>query len=273
MKRPLSLTLLAAAGLVLGTPAAAQVGTIDPNAAPPPRADQAARGQPAPGQVPGQAAPSPESQPVDPGPQGADAAIPPDEAPPAEAPPADAAPLPAGAVAEGSAHDRASADIRGDTVARRDVFSAAEGVFGKGTKGLGDMIEKLLRDQGEPDAYITGREAGGAFVLGVRYGSGTLHHQIEGDRPIYWTGPSIGFDFGADANKVFVLVYNLHDGQKIFHRFPAAEGHAYVVGGFTASYLRRGDVVLIPVRLGVGARLGVNAGYMRFSEKNRWLPF
>ena len=275
MKRPLSLTLLAAAGLVLATPAAAQVGNIDPNAAPPPRASQPAPGPASAGQVPGQPAPtqSPESQAVDPGPQGAEAAGPADEAPPAEAPPADAAPAQAGAVPEGSAHDRAAADIRGDTVARRDVFTAAEGVFGKGTKGLADMIEKLLRDQGEPNAFITGREAGGAFVLGVRYGSGTLHHQIEGDRPIYWTGPSIGFDFGADANKVFVLVYNLHDGDKIFHRFPAAEGHAYVVGGFTASYLRRGDVVLIPVRLGVGARLGVNAGYMRFSQKNRWLPF
>jgi hypothetical protein len=269
MKRSLSLTLLAAAGLVLGAPAAAQVGTIDPNAAPPPQASQ-----PSPGQVPGQSAPSrmPDSQAVDPGPQGADADVPPPEAPPGEAPQPEAAPGQSD-VSAPSAHDRAAADVRGETVARRDVFTAAEGVFGKGTKGLADLIAKVLREQGEPDAYITGREAGGAFVVGVRYGSGTLHHQIEGDRPIYWTGPSIGFDFGADANKVFVLVYNLHDGQKIFHRFPAAEGHAYVVGGFTASYLRKGDVVLIPVRLGVGARLGVNAGYMRFSEKNRWLPF
>ncbi|QAY77168.1 DUF1134 domain-containing protein [Sphingosinicella sp. BN140058] len=173
----------------------------------------------------------------------------------------------------GSASQRASAASRGDTVPRKDVFTAAEGVFGKGAEGLADMIEKLLKDQGEPSAYITGREAGGAFVAGVRYGSGTLHHQVEGDRPIFWTGPSIGFDFGADASKVFVLVYNLHDGERIFRRYPAAEGNAYVVGGFTASYLRRGDVVLIPVRLGVGARLGVNAGYMRFSQKNRWLPF
>ena len=138
---------------------------------------------------------------------------------------------------------------------------------------MADLIEDLLHEQGEPSAYITGREAGGAFVVGVRYGSGTMHHAIEGDRPIYWTGPSVGFDFGADANKVFVLVYNLHDSQKIFRRYPAAEGNAYVVGGFTASYMRRGDIVLIPIRLGVGARLGVNAGYMNFSEKNRWLPF
>ena len=135
------------------------------------------------------------------------------------------------------------------------------------------LAEDLLRKQGEPSAYITGREAGGAFIAGIRYGSGTLHHQIEGDRRVYWTGPSVGFDFGANADKVFVLVYNLHDSQRLFRRYPAAEGNAYVVGGFTASYLRRGDIVLIPVRVGIGARLGVNAGYMRFSQKTRWLPF
>jgi hypothetical protein len=171
------------------------------------------------------------------------------------------------------ASERASDSIRNNNVPRKDVFTAADGVFGRGAEGLADVIEKLLREHGEPSAYITGREAGGAFVVGVRYGSGTLHHQVEGDRPVYWTGPSVGIDFGADANKVFVLVYNLHDSQKIFHRYPAAEGNAYVIGGFTASYLRRGDTVLIPVRLGVGARLGINAGYMRFSQKNRWLPF
>jgi hypothetical protein len=187
-----------------------------------------------------------------------------DEAPAAE--PAEAAPM-------SDASSRASAAAGNGTVARKDVFKAAEGVFGRGAEGLADLIEDLLRKQGEPSAYITGREAGGAFIAGVRYGSGTLHHQIEGDRPIYWTGPSLGFDFGADAAKVFVLVYNLHDAQRIFKRFAAAEGNAYVVGGFTASYLRRGDVVLIPIRMGVGARLGVNAGYMRFSQKNRWLPF
>jgi hypothetical protein len=257
MKNRFSLALLAVAGVGLAAPAAGQVGTIDPNAAPPPQASQAPASQSA----------APDSQAVDPGAQGPDAPA------PAEAPPGPGLPAQGDAAYAPSAHDRASADMRGETVPRRDVFNAAEGVFGKGAKGLGDMIAKLLKEQGEPSAYITGREAGGAFVVGVRYGSGTLHHQIEGDRPIYWTGPSLGFDFGADANKVFVLVYNLHDSQRIFKRYPAAEGHAYVVGGFTASYLRRGDTVLIPVRLGVGARLGVNAGYMRFSEKNRWLPF
>ena len=162
---------------------------------------------------------------------------------------------------------------QGNTVPRHDVFNAAEGVFGRGAQGLAHLLEGILRDQGDPVAYIAGSEAGGAFVLGVRYGSGVMHHQIEGDRTVYWTGPSIGFDAGADANKVFVLVYNLHDSQDLFRRYPQAEGHAYFVGGFNAQYMRRGDVVLIPIRLGVGLRLGVNAGYMRFSEHNRWLPF
>ncbi|MEA3013135.1 MAG: hypothetical protein QOD42_1680 [Sphingomonadales bacterium] len=161
----------------------------------------------------------------------------------------------------------------GATLPREDVFTAAEGLFGRGARGLAGILENILRDQGEPIAYITGQEAGGAFMLGVRYGSGVMHHSIEGDRNVYWTGPSIGFDVGGDINKVFVLVYNLHDSQQLFRRFPGGEGHAYFVGGFSATYLRRGDVVLIPVRLGGGLRLGVNVGYMRFSERNRWLPF
>ena len=161
----------------------------------------------------------------------------------------------------------------GSTIPREDVFTAAEDLFGRGAEGLAGILENILRDQGEPTAYISGQEAGGALVFGVRYGSGTMRHQIEGDRIVYWTGPSLGFDVGADANKVFVLVYNLHDSQELFRRFPGAEGHAYFVGGFTAQYLRRGDVVLIPIRLGVGLRLGLNAGYMRFSERNRWVPF
>jgi hypothetical protein len=159
------------------------------------------------------------------------------------------------------------------TVPREDVFTAAENVFGKGAEGLGGILEDILKSQGEPIAYIAGEEASGAFIVGARWGSGVMRHKIEGDRVVYWTGPSIGFDVGADASKVFILVYNLHDAQQLFRRYPGGEGRAYFVGGFTATYLRRGDVVLIPVRLGVGLRLGVNAGYMRFSEKNRWLPF
>ena len=154
-----------------------------------------------------------------------------------------------------------------------DLIGAAEGVFGKGAKGVADMIQKLLKDQGEPNAYIVGREASGAFIVGARYGSGTMFHKVEGERPVYWTGPSIGFDAGANAGSTFVLVYNLWDSEELYERFPAGEGQAYFVGGLTASYLRKGDVVLIPIRVGAGLRLGVNAGYMRFSKKQRWLPF
>lgn len=154
-----------------------------------------------------------------------------------------------------------------------NVLAAAEGVFGRGARGLANLIEDIMRDQGEPIAYITGQEAGGAFVFGLRYGSGTMHHQLEGQRRVYWTGPSIGFDVGGNADKVFILVYNLQDAQRLFRRFPQAEGNVHFVGGFAAQYLRRGDVVLIPIRLGVGWRLGANAGYMRFSERSRWLPF
>ena len=159
------------------------------------------------------------------------------------------------------------------TVPRNDLINAAEGLFGRGARGLAGILENILREQGEPIAYISGQEASGAFIFGVRYGSGTMHHQIEGARDVYWTGPSLGFDVGGDVNKVFVLVYNLHDSQQLFRRYPGGEGHAYFVGGFSATYLRRGDVVLIPVRLGGGLRLGVNVNYMRFSERNRWLPF
>jgi hypothetical protein len=161
----------------------------------------------------------------------------------------------------------------GTTYRKDDVIGAAEGVFGKGAEGLAGIVEKILKDQGEPNAYIAGREASGAFVVGLRYGSGTMSHTVEGTRPVYWTGPSIGFDVGGDATKVFVLVYNLYDSQELYRRYPQAEGRAYFVGGFSATYLRRGSVVMIPIRLGVGVRLGANIGYMKFSEKSRWLPF
>jgi hypothetical protein len=161
----------------------------------------------------------------------------------------------------------------GDTYKEDDLIGAAEGVFGKGAKGVAKLIEDILKKQGEPNAYIVGREAGGAIGVGVRYGSGTLYHKVEGQMPVYWTGPSIGFDLGANAGSTFVLVYNLYDTDELYERYPAGEGDAYVVGGLTASYLRKGNVVLIPIRVGAGLRLGVNAGYMKFSKKQRWLPF
>lgn len=161
----------------------------------------------------------------------------------------------------------------GATYQEDDLIGAAEGVFGKGAEGLAKLIEDILKKQGEPNGYIVGREGGGALVVGLRYGSGTLHHKVEGQRPVYWTGPSIGLDAGANAGSTFVLVYNLYDSEDLYRRFPSGEGIAYLVGGFNASYLRRGDIVLIPIRVGAGLRLGANVGYMKFSKKQRWLPF
>ena len=161
----------------------------------------------------------------------------------------------------------------GTTYRKDDLIGAAEGVFGKGAQGLASLIEDLLKKQGEPNAYIVGREGSGAVIVGVRYGSGTLHHKVEGKRPVYWTGPSVGFDAGLNAANAFVLVYNLYDTEELYKRFPAGEGQAYLIGGFNVSYLRRGNVVLIPVRMGAGVRLGINAGYMKFSHQQNWVPF
>lgn len=248
---------LAALGLMLGTCAQAQVQQIDPNSA----IDADLPAKPGAPSAPPTSAPAPlpptsaantgSAEPGFSSPAGAPAAAP---IPPAAGP------------AQGTAAD--STTYRED-----DLIGAAEGVFGRGAKGLALLIQDILKKQGRPNAYITGREAGGAVVVGLRYGSGTLHHKIEGERPVYWTGPSVGFDLGANAANTFVLVYNLNDSEDLFRRYGAGEGQAYFVGGFNVSYLRRGDIVLIPVRFGAGLRLGVNGGYMKFRKTQNWVPF
>jgi hypothetical protein len=251
--RSVWLGLGALAAVICGGGASAQVRTIDPNQAidgdisaqaysTPPRAQASTQpSRPAYPQTPAQSEPVP---------------VPPPPSSP-QAP-----------------ETRAEATMQAaDTYERDDLLAAGEGVFGKGAAGLGGLLEKILKDQGQPNAYIAGREASGAFILGVRYGSGIMSHKVEGQQPVYWTGPSVGFDVGGDANKVFVLVYNLYDTEELYKRFPAVEGRLYLVGGFAATYLRRGNVVLIPIRLGVGWRAGVNVGYMNLTHKSRWLPF
>lgn len=252
-KGALGLALALATTLAAG-PATAQIERVDPDAAI--DADLARPGTTVP------------AEPAAPTNRYADATLdlPPETYPaPATGTAASAAPEPAaGTTAPGQP---------ATTYAQDDLIGAAEGLFGKGAEGLARLIEDILADQGEPNAYIVGREGGGAFIFGVRYGSGTLFHRIEGNMPVYWTGPSVGLDAGANAGNTFVLVYNLDDSADLYRRFPAGEGQAYFVGGFTASYLRRGNIVLIPIRVGAGLRLGVNAGYMRFSHEQRWLPF
>ncbi|WP_338467941.1 EipA family protein [Novosphingobium sp. ZN18A2] len=277
------------AGIAMGAaaPALAQVQTIDPNTAidgdlqsPSQQpASQQPAAQPADAQLPATQTPPATAGADYATPVGSEAGTTP--ALPAQTADATAAPsVDAGAPASVASADapaqqaaKAAEGDGGATWHEDDLIGAAEGVFGKGAKGLATMIEDILKKQGEPNGYIVGREAGGAFIFGLRYGSGTLYHKIEGQRPVYWTGPSIGFDAGAEAGSTFVLVYNLYDTEDLYKRFPAGEGQAYLVGGFNASYLRQGDVVLIPIRMGVGLRLGVNAGYMKFSHKQKWLPF
>lgn len=243
----MGLIKLAVLGMVVAGTASAQVRTIDPN-----RAIDGDLAQPA---------PRPVQRPA------------PEPAYPDQPVPAEQAPPPSAAV---SARQQASADAAtasSETYARDDILAAGEGVFGKGAQGLAGIIERTLKEQGRPNAYIAGHEASGAFIVGLRYGSGVMSHKVEGQQPVYWTGPSVGFDVGGDAAKVFVLVYNLYDTADLYHRFPGAEGRLYLVGGFAATYLRRGNVVLIPIRLGVGWRAGVNVGYMNFTHKSRLLPF
>lgn len=159
------------------------------------------------------------------------------------------------------------------TYEEKDVIAAAEGAFGKGAEGAARLIEKAFKDLGQPNAYIVGREASAAFFLGLRYGGGTLYSKVEGEVPVHWTGPSLGFDVGGDGDRVFTLIYHLDDTADLFRRYPAAEGKAYFIGGFTATYNQRDRVILVPIKLGVGWRLGINAGWVNYTRESRLAPF
>ena len=165
------------------------------------------------------------------------------------------------------------APVASTTYQEKDVLAAADDAFGKGAEGLAELVKKIFADLGEPNGYIVGRDAGGAFVFGLTYGSGTLHHKVEGNMPVFWTGPSVGFDVGADGSKNFTLVYNLNDTADLFKRYAAVAGKAYFVGGLSAQYLQHDKVILVPVRLGVGWRLGLNAGWMKYTRESTVVPF
>jgi len=153
------------------------------------------------------------------------------------------------------------------------VIKEAEGFFGKGAKGIAQVMEKVFKEQGRPNGFIKGEEAGGALVVGVRYGDGTLFMKDGEQRKVHWQGPSVGFDAGADVSKVFVLVYNLPDANAIFRRYPGVDGSLYFVAGVGVNYVEADNIVLAPIRLGVGWRQGVNAGYMHVTRTKSWNPF
>jgi len=166
-----------------------------------------------------------------------------------------------------------SKDADKDTYDQDSIIKDATDFFGKSTEGLAKVIEKAFKDHGRPNGYIAGEEVSGAITVGLRYGDGTLKLKKGTSRKVYWQGPSIGFDLGANASKVFVLVYHLPGTDKIFQRFPGVDGSLYYVGGAGINYQQRGNIILAPIRLGVGLRAGASIGYMHYTKKKTLNPF
>ncbi len=171
------------------------------------------------------------------------------------------------------ASDPAAIADEHDTYGEEEIFEKAAGFFGDLSEGLAKAVEKVFADQGRPNAYIAGEEVSGAIGIGLRYGKGELHRKTAEPRQVFWQGPSIGFDLGGDASKVFVLIYELKDTETLFQRFPGVDGSLYFIAGFGVHYESAGGVTLAPIRSGVGLRAGVNVGYTHYTKKHSWLPF
>lgn len=154
-----------------------------------------------------------------------------------------------------------------------EIVNAGHGFFGSVSKGLGEAVEWAFQKAGRPNGYILGEDAGGAIVAGLRYGEGTLYTKDAGNHRVYWQGPSVGYDLGAEGSKVMVLVYNLHDPSEIYNRFGGVQGAAYLVGGVGVQIQKSGDVTLAPIRSGVGLRFGANVGYLKYTRSPTWNPF
>ncbi len=144
------------------------------------------------------------------------------------------------------------------------IVKAATDFFGNTTEGLAKVIEKAFKENGRPNAYIKGDEAGAAFTVGLRYGDGQLTMKSGGSAKVYWAGPSIGLDAGANASKVFTLIYNLPNAAAIYRRFPGVDGSVYYIGGAGINYQRADGITLAPIRLGVGLRAGASVGYLHY---------
>jgi hypothetical protein len=168
----------------------------------------------------------------------------------------------------------AEADLNYPTYDRGDIVSEAENFFGQTSAEVAEVIANVFEEQGQPQAYIAGEEVGGAAGVGVTYGKGFLYRpNREEPVEVYWQGPTIGFDAGADASKVFTLVYDLEETSNLYQRFPGGEGNIYFIGGIGAEAMSTGDVTIVPIGTGIGARAGVNIGYMHFSDARKWVPF
>ena len=160
-----------------------------------------------------------------------------------------------------------------ETYTPEEISLAGHRLFGKTTRGLAEAIAYVFQNQGEPTAYIVGEEGSGAFVGGLRYGEGTIYYKNGTRQKIYWQGPSVGWDFGGNGSRTMVLVYNSESPGDLYSRFGGVEGSAYFIGGLGVNFQKRGEIVLAPIRTGVGLRLGANIGYLKYSGKPKWNPF
>jgi hypothetical protein len=154
-----------------------------------------------------------------------------------------------------------------------EIVDAGHRFFGSVSQGLAQIVEKAVSQWGLPNGYILGEEAGGAFIAGLRYGEGTLFTKNAGDRRVYWQGPSVGFDAGGEGARTMMLVYSLPATDAIYQRFAGLDGSAYFVGGFGMTALTADNIVIVPIRSGVGLRLGANVGYLKFTPHPTWNPF
>jgi len=168
----------------------------------------------------------------------------------------------------------ALADVeRPEAYANNEIIDDGHRFFGSLSRGLADVVEKAADRWGRPNAYILGQEGSGAFVGGLRYGEGEMFTRNMGRRKVFWQGPSLGFDAGADGDRTMMLVYNLPAVEAIYQRFGGMDGSAYLVGGLGMTAMNAGETVLAPIRTGLGARLGVNMGYLKFTDRPTWNPF
>ena len=154
-----------------------------------------------------------------------------------------------------------------------ELVDAGHRLFGGVSRGLATIIEKAVSQWGLPNGYVLGEEAGGAFVGGLRYGEGSLYTKNAGDLRVYWQGPTLGWDFGGEGARTMMLVYSLPATQAIYQRFGGVDGSAYFIGGFGMTALTANNIVVVPIRSGVGLRLGANVGYLKFTPTATWNPF
>ncbi len=166
-----------------------------------------------------------------------------------------------------------TAGNKGDKFSQNEVVQAAAGFFGTTSEAAAKAVQHVFQDNGLPDAYIKGDEGSGAIVVGLRYGSGWLIRKGYEPVKVYWQGPSVGFDFGANAAKAFVLVYNLQNQDRIYQKFPGVEGSIYFIAGIGVNYMRADGITLAPMRTGVGLRAGANVGYLTFTREESINPF